>query len=355
MSILVDTASLIPGAIVCGSPGLGVPFATIRANTGGGDAGPGVQWGDWDGAADDTVEIRIEIERWPATGTFILEEDGRGSYAGTADYAIGRVYADGVDKGTKVISFFGGAPDAGSTVSLAGLGGLASTVAYGLPTLVPMPPAGPLAAQLSGIGGLASVARFGVPQLSFMPPLVTVGGEPVTVNEAKQAARLELDEHELDADLATLITAAREQAEHITARYYLRRVVVFELRAWPSTPLVLPAAEPSGARIQTWNGSAWQDWPDAEYEVASVGAKTLIAPALGATWPPLVQRALAPAIRVHLTVGPASPAEVKACVKLYIKAQVAAWVDTPAAQRVSQQLVPNPLFASLLDAERLWA
>ncbi|MCV2365518.1 hypothetical protein LNV23_18880 [Paucibacter sp. DJ1R-11] len=173
MSIRVDTTSLIPGAIVCGSRGLGVLGSVIRANTAAGAAGPGLLYADWDGAADDSVEIRMLIERWPVNGILALGEDGAGSYSGGADYAIARVFADGVDKGTKVISFFGGAPGSGS-VSLSGLGGYAAPVGFGLPTVSAQGEAAVV--QLTGLGGLASVSAFGLPHILATPE----GGSIVT-------------------------------------------------------------------------------------------------------------------------------------------------------------------------------
>lgn len=169
-----DTAQLIPGKWVSSQyPGPGVLGSVMRATTGSGDAGPGVMWGDWGSAADNVVEMRIQIERWPVGGAFTLEEDGRGVYSGPADYAIGRVYADGADLGTKVISFFGGAPGSGS-VSLSGLGGYAAPVGFGLPTVSAQGEAA--AVQLTGLGGLASVSAFGLPHILATPE----GGSIVT-------------------------------------------------------------------------------------------------------------------------------------------------------------------------------
>ena len=111
MSIRVDTTSLIPGAIVCSLyPGLGVTGSVIRATTGTGEHGAAPLYNDWDSAADDGKEFRLVIERRPVNGVLSIAENSVLSYSGTADYAIGRLYIDGVSVGTESISFFGGEP-----------------------------------------------------------------------------------------------------------------------------------------------------------------------------------------------------------------------------------------------------
>ena len=59
-----------------------------------------------------------------------------------------------------------------------------------------------------------------------------------------------------------------------------------------------------------------------------------------------------PAYPAHCTAGPAAPADVPEKVKLYIKANVAAWIKTPEATATGA-LALNPLFERLLDSQEL--
>lgn len=107
MSVRVDTASLIPGAIVVGNRGLGVTGATIRANTAIGTNGSGYLYNDWDDSEDDNKEFRGEIISFPSDGTLTANEDGSFSLVDAVDGSYSftyRLYVDGVDLGTAVVS-----------------------------------------------------------------------------------------------------------------------------------------------------------------------------------------------------------------------------------------------------------
>lgn len=185
-----------------------------------------------------------------------------------------------------------------------------------------------------------------------MPTLQTLSGfEPVTLAEAKLAARV--DVAELDGEIGGLITAAREQAEQITGRRYRPQVLRESLADWPALPIAVHAA--TACAISYWTaGSTWATLAPSAYVFAPAGACTVVVPALGSSWPVLGAVAAGPRVRIDLTAGPAAPAEVPESVKTYIKASVAAWVkDTEAL--IDQRMVANPMFDRLLDAERLWA
>lgn len=189
-----------------------------------------------------------------------------------------------------------------------------------------------------------------------MPTLIsTTGAEPVSVAEAITAARLDSDAAaELTASISGAITSARLQAEHLTGRCYRPQVQRVELNDWPAEWDRIPVHQPTSVAISYWTGAAWAVLDPAAYDWAPVGIRTGVAPALGTSWPTLGARAIGARVRIDISAGPTSPAEVSECVKLYIKAQVAAWQKTPEALAASS-LQANPLFESLLDAERLWA
>ncbi|MFG6457871.1 head-tail connector protein [Roseateles sp. BYS96W] len=177
--------------------------------------------------------------------------------------------------------------------------------------------------------------------------------EPVTLAEAKLAARFDGDD--LDALIAGAITAARESAEQITGRIYRPQVLRTELDDWPADAIAVSAA--TGCAIKYWTAGGFAALAGSAYAFAAGGIGgngTVIAPAIGASWPALADRAAGPRVQIDLTAGPASPASVPEQVKLYIKATVAAWVRSPEAM-TSTSLAPNPLHERLLDAERTFA
>lgn len=97
MSIRVDSAQLIPGSIVVGGVGLGVPASSIPST---GDSGPGYLFNDIaeQGAAP-TDEMRGEILTWPSAGTLTANEDSSFSFTGAPDgvyTATYRGYKNGV-------------------------------------------------------------------------------------------------------------------------------------------------------------------------------------------------------------------------------------------------------------------
>lgn len=105
MSIRVDSAQLIPGSIVVGGVGLGVPASSIPST---GDSGAGYLFNDIaaQGAAP-TDEMRGEILTWPGAGTLAANEDSSFSFTGAPDgiyTATYRGYRNGVGYGDYTIT-----------------------------------------------------------------------------------------------------------------------------------------------------------------------------------------------------------------------------------------------------------
>lgn len=219
---------------------------------------------------------------------------------------------------------------------------VASTLVIGTPTVT----------FVSGFSvsapAVASTLTIGVPSFSF-----TAGAslEPVTVAESKLAARI--DDADLDLYIAAAISAAREHAEHITGRTYRRRVLRTELADWPAAGHSFSVHDPSGCEISYYSPTGWQVLDTAAFEFAGIDNGAQVAPALDTTWPELGRRALGARVRIDFTAGPASPDDVPEQVKLYIKAQVAAWADNPSGL-IAGNLQPHPFLERLLDAEVLW-
>ena len=113
MSIRVDTASLISGAIVCGNRGLGVLGSTILTETATGDHGAGFLYNDVD-PGDESKEFRGLIVT-PPSGEFFAYENGAYDLVSPGGFVY-RLYVDGIDLGTATASITIGAT---STASLA--------------------------------------------------------------------------------------------------------------------------------------------------------------------------------------------------------------------------------------------
>lgn len=184
-----------------------------------------------------------------------------------------------------------------------------------------------------------------------MQRISTSGAEPVTLAEAKLAARV--DTTDLDTLIGGLITSAREQAEQITGRCYRPQVQRWEFVDWPEADDVLPACGASACAVTYWNGTAWLELASSAYVFAAEGFGTVLAPVLNTSWPTLPTVAAGPRVRIDLTLGPSDPAQVEESVKLFIKANVTAWLDNGDAL-VDQRMVVNPLLVRLLDREKVW-
>lgn len=345
----------LPGVENCyGTPGLGVLGSVIRADTANGAFGAGYLYNDLT-AADDAKEIRGLVVTPPASGTLFAYEDGSFDFTAPADGSYTftyRLFADGADLGTAAASFTVGAGSGGgSTATITAAGAIASALVIGLASISAVFEPGSTVATVTAAGAIGSAQAMGVPTATATFP--SSGGEPVTVPEAKLAARLELDDTAFDGLVAGFITAAREQAEQVTGRLYREATVRIELTDWPSSTYRLNVHAPRSVAIQWWDGAAWQLLDGTLFAFAALDASTVIAPALGAGWPQLGQVAIGPRVRIDITAGPTSSSQVPEQVKLYIKALVSFWVNRPDAGQVGP-LQTNPHFDRLLDRERLW-
>lgn len=353
MSAACFDAPLIAGAALFGAAGLGVSGAAVRAATAAGAHGPGLLYNDWD-AGDDAKAFRALVVSAPSSGALFVHEDGSFTLTGAADgsYAIGyRLFVDGIDLGLASAAIVVGI--AGNfALTPAGLGG---TVQFGAPSVSFSAPA---AFAVTNAGGISSSMALGIPTLILVP--LSGEPEPVTLAEARLACRL--SDGELDAELADLIATAREQAEHITSRFYRRQIQVQPMSDWPlARYLLLPLHDPAAVVI-TYRSAAdpdnWTTFAADQFRWGPLGHETSIRLRAGVEWPTLASAeewGEAERVRIAVTVGPSDVASVPACVRRYILASVAAWLEQPAAQRAGGQLSTHPLFERLLDPERLWA
>lgn len=185
-----------------------------------------------------------------------------------------------------------------------------------------------------------------------MQLLTAPTAEPVTTAEAAAAARVAVD-GPYATQLPGLITAARQLAEHHTGRWFMQQTWRLSVADWPAADEVLPAHQATAAAVSYWNGSGWVSLSGAAFAFYAIGHGTGIAPAIGTSWPTLGDVAGGPRVRVDITAGVAAASGVDEAVKLYIKALVAYWIDTPHAATPSAEQVPAHL-VRLLDGQRLY-
>lgn len=179
-------------------------------------------------------------------------------------------------------------------------------------------------------------------------------GEPLTLAEAKRAARIDDVITEFDDLVARSVTAARLMAEQETGREFVRKTRRFTFADWPSISHVITMYEPVDVAISWWDGAAWQALDVADYAWWESGTGTSVGPAIGKSWPTLGAVAGGPRVRIDVTAGPADPrSSTPADVKLYIAALVAHWHDKPSAV-TDGNATPTPYIARLLDAARVY-
>lgn len=176
--------------------------------------------------------------------------------------------------------------------------------------------------------------------------------EPVTLDQAKLAARIS-DTSAFDATVPGLIAAARQLAEQATGRQLMAQTWRTELDDWPTPGDVLPIYQATAATVSYWTGSAWAAVDGSAYSFAQVRNGTALAPTLGTGWPLLADKAVGARVRIDLTAGVTDTAAVPECVKLFIKALVAYWLDNPGATAAAS-LAEAPFLRSLLDPAKIY-
>jgi len=181
----------------------------------------------------------------------------------------------------------------------------------------------------------------------------TTSPEPVTAVEARLRCRIV--DTALDGEIDIAISAAREQAEQITGRWYRAQTRRAEFTEWPETSVIeLPCWQPETVVISYRSAAAPADWTTlsaSAYKAAPLDRLTRIQLVPGQNWPELAGEEWGPRVRIDVSVLAASP--MPTSVRTFVLACVAAWIDEPGAL-LDGRLQANPLHERLLDGERLW-
>lgn len=175
--------------------------------------------------------------------------------------------------------------------------------------------------------------------------------EPVTVGDAKLAARL--DGSHWDTIVSDAISAARSVAEHETGQCFMVQTWRVELVDWPAIDQVLPFLRPSAVAVSYWTGSAWLTLDPSGYVWAAQGAGIGLAPALGSSWPTLGEVAIGPRVRIDVTLGATDPAQVPAPAQAFIKALVTVMAADPSLTAMDA-LASSAYLPRMLDPVRLY-
>lgn len=178
MSVRVDTASLIAGAVVCGNRGLGIFGSIILATTGEGTDGGGVLLNDFR-SGDENKELRALITTAPpAGGVLVMDEDGTFIYTGPPGSFNYQLRVGGVDVGTPVpVTLYGGSNAATPANSNSGASVSSSNA---IQTYRATP---------AGAQGGATVASTNAVQVQLATPANAQAGASVSPSNATQTYR----------------------------------------------------------------------------------------------------------------------------------------------------------------------
>jgi uncharacterized phiE125 gp8 family phage protein len=174
---------------------------------------------------------------------------------------------------------------------------------------------------------------------------VPPAAEPVTLAEAKLAARLDGDA--FDSLIPSLIKTAREMAEQTTGRRLVTQTWQLRLDEWPCDLTLERTPVKTVETVQYWNGVDWSTVSSSQYVLVPGPIFTTIKPALGVTWP-TPAAAVGPRVRITFTAGYGDAAAVPESIKTWIKSHVAFWVRNPEAAN-ERAMIESPFLGRLLD------
>jgi uncharacterized phiE125 gp8 family phage protein len=184
--------------------------------------------------------------------------------------------------------------------------------------------------------------------------LITVtepAAEPVTASEIKASARI--DGAEFDGQIALLIAAFRQQAEHSLGRRLITQTVDLVIDEFPSDSdidLLLPCVQ-SVESVKYYDADGVQQTIDpAAYSLDSDSTPCWLL--VIDDWP--TTKDAANAVHVRYTVGYGdAPTDVPTNIRLWIIAHVCQALDNPSGLD-TENLKTLPYLDRLLDAERVW-
>jgi len=152
--------------------------------------------------------------------------------------------------------------------------------------------------------------------------LIAPTARPVTVDEAMFAARQ--DEPHWRPEVERAIDAAVQLLEHETSRRLMAQTWRYPLPGWPSAQDVLPEHQASTVAI-TYRSPAgvWETLNNTTFLWGPVPGGINIVPVMGQVWPEYAPDEFGHAVRVDITAGATTPAQVPAAAKHFVLGMVA--------------------------------
>lgn len=154
--------------------------------------------------------------------------------------------------------------------------------------------------------------------------ITPVTAEPVSLAEARLQCKVDSDDASHDAVLTSLITAAREYAEHFTGRALAPVTLEAALDAFPwcseGFDLPCPPVTEITSIKYTDPAGVEQTLAPAAYSLSTYGDSRTVTPAAGTFWPATF--GVPDAVRVRFTAGYAGdtlPQALKAAMLLHIE------------------------------------
>lgn len=173
--------------------------------------------------------------------------------------------------------------------------------------------------------------------------------EPVTLAEAKLDLRI--DTADEDTLISSLITAAREQCEHILGRSIMTQTWEKVLDSFPSDNGAIELLYPQIASITSIkyidaNTANETILVNIQYSLDKDSEPGWVMPAYGILWPDTL--GVANAVRIRFVAGYADAASVPASIKNWILLAVRHMHDNCCSD------VPNDFMGGMLDRYRIW-
>lgn len=186
-----------------------------------------------------------------------------------------------------------------------------------------------------------------------MKQLVAPALEPVTLDQAKFAARL-TGSTAFDAMIPLYIQAAREIAEMQTGQRFISQKWRYESYNWPMPDDVIEVGgDITAVDVSYWSAAGtWVTFTSSQFVWEDAEPGVRIAPPVSQSFPTLGDLALGGRVRVDITTGAATAAAVPAAAKTFIMSMVAYWIDNPQAYH-DKPHAAAPAMLSMLDSLRV--
>lgn len=183
--------------------------------------------------------------------------------------------------------------------------------------------------------------------------VTAVSTEPVALAEARLQCKIDSDDTTHDTLITSLITAAREFAEHYTGRALAPQTLEMALDDFPiddeeAIELAMPPVATITSVKYTDDAGAEQTMDSADYALSLYGEARRLSLTYGSLWP--VTQDIPDAVRIRYVTGyTTAPKAVKAAILLHVEIECPLVPHTP-VERESLEKARD----SLLNTVKVW-